>query len=372
MTVAPRPRVVVIVGTRPELIKMFPVVGALGAAGSPFDVRLVVTAQHRDLLDPLLGLFGLRPDVDLNVMRPGQTLPQLTAALVTGVAEMLERERPAWVLVQGDTTSAMVGALSAFYAGVRVGHVEAGLRTGNMREPFPEEMNRTLIGRMATAHFAPTERARANLVAEGVRAESIHLTGNTAIDALQWALGQAPPADLPLSPHPDVRSVLVTLHRRENFGEPMAGMCAAIQDVARAHPTSVEFVLPIHPNPHVGPVVRRILGDVPNVRLTAPLDYVSTIHVLSRSYLALTDSGGIQEEAPSLGKPVLILRNTTERPEGVEAGAAWLVGTRRAEVAAALDSLLNDAARYRRMATAVNPYGDGRAAGRIVAALGGG
>jgi UDP-N-acetylglucosamine 2-epimerase (non-hydrolysing) len=367
----PRPgrKVLCVFGTRPEVIKMAPVVRALAASAHPFDVRLCATAQHRDLLDPLLTLFGLTPNHDLDLMRPGQTLHELTGLLFQRLGHVMSVERPDWVLVQGDTTTAMVGALCGFYAGARVGHVEAGLRTGSLAEPFPEEMNRSVIGRVASLHFAPTERARANLLAEGVDPGSILVTGNTAIDALQWALSQPLPTSLPVSLADGQRLIFVTLHRRESFGAPLAGMCEALRDVALAHGPGVRFVCPVHPNPHVGPVMRELLGDLPNVQLTAPLDYLTTVHLLARCYMVVTDSGGIQEEAPGLGKPVLVLRNTTERPEGVEAGVALLVGTDRERIVGALTSLLDDDEAYWRMATAVSPYGDGQAAGRIVAAL---
>jgi UDP-N-acetylglucosamine 2-epimerase (non-hydrolysing) len=349
---------------------MAPVIRALRAADPPLTVRLCATAQHRDLLDPLLDLFALTPDHDLDLMRPGQTLHELTAALFLGLGEVMQAERPDWVLVQGDTTSAMVGAICGFYAGAKIGHIEAGLRTGDLAEPFPEEMNRSVIGRVATLHFAPTERARANLLVEGVDPARVLVTGNTAIDALHWALAQPLPARLPFALAPDERTILVTLHRRESFGAPLTGMCEALRQVAVAQGPRVSFICPVHPNPNVGPVIRRVLDDLPNVHLTAPLDYLTTVHLLARCYMVVTDSGGIQEEAPGLGKPVLVLRNTTERPEGIEAGAAVLVGTDRDRIVSAMTTLLSDDDAYRRMATAVSPYGDGHAAERIVAALG--
>ena len=347
---------------------MAPVVAALEAARRA-TVRLCTTAQHRDLLDPLLDLFGLQPHHDLDLMRPGQTLHELTARLFAGLGEVMAADRPDWVLVQGDTTSAMVAAISAFYAGARVGHIEAGLRTGSLAEPFPEEMNRSVIGRVATLHFAPTERAAANLIREGVAPTSIVVTGNTAIDALHWAVAQPPPAGLSNVPDDDARLVFVTLHRRESFGAPLAGMCDAIRQVAIAQGPHTRFVCPVHPNPNVGPVMRAALGDLANVVLTPPLDYRTTVHLLSRCHFVVTDSGGIQEEAPGLGKPVLVLRNTTERPEGVDAGVARLVGTNRDAIVRAVTGLLEDRAVYEQMARAVNPYGDGQAAGRIVATL---
>lgn len=364
----PRPTVLCIAGTRPEVIKMAPVVQRLQQPDSPLAVTLCITAQHRGLTDDVLRVFGLVPDVDLDLMRPGQTLPELTSALFLRLGDLFAKTRPDWVLVQGDTTSAMVGAMSAFYARIKVGHVEAGLRTGNLAEPFPEEMNRAVIGRVSDLHFAPTERARANLVAEAIPPARILVTGNTAIDALRWAVGRPQPAEAPAI-DPDVPTILVTLHRRESFGEPMAGMCRAIRDVAETHRDRVRFICPVHPNPNVGPVMRQILGDLPNVTLTAPLDYLSTVHTLARCRFVVTDSGGIQEEAPSLGKPVLVLRNTTERPEGVDAGTARLVGTDRQAVFDAITTLLTDEPAYVRMANAVSPYGDGTAADRIVRAL---
>jgi UDP-N-acetylglucosamine 2-epimerase (non-hydrolysing) len=362
-------KVLFVFGTRPELIKLAPVIRAVQDAPSSFTVKLCATAQHRDLLDPLLALFGLAPDHDLDLMRPGQTLPDLTAALFERLGAVMRLERPDWVIVQGDTTSAMVGAICGFYAGAKVAHVEAGLRTGTLWEPFPEEMNRSVIGRVAGLHFAPTTRAHANLIAEGIDSGRILVTGNTAIDALRWALAQPPPADWPRRLESDSRTVLITLHRRESFGAPLAGMCDALRQVAIDQGPRVTLICPVHPNPHVGPVLREALGDLPNVQLTAPLDYLTTVNLLARCYMVVTDSGGIQEEAPGLGKPVLVLRNTTERPEGIEAGVSLLVGTSRAAIVSAMTTLLTDDAVYRRMATAVNPYGDGRAAERIVAAL---
>jgi len=370
MTASPgKTRILCVFGTRPEVIKMAPVIRALAHATPPLTVSLCATAQHRDLLDPLLDLFALTPHHDLDLMRPGQTLHELTGLLFQRLGSVMAAERPDWVLVQGDTTSAMVGAMCGFYAGAKVGHIEAGLRTGDMAEPFPEEMNRSVIGRVATKHFAPTARAQANLLAEGIDPAKVIITGNTAIDALHWALEQPRPASPLFRRDPAQRMVFVTLHRRESFGATLAGMCEALRQVALAQGPRVRFICPVHPNPNVGPTMRQMLGELPNVQLTPPLDYLTTVHLLADCYMVVTDSGGIQEEAPGLGKPVLVLRNTTERPEGVDAGVALLVGTDGSHIVSTMETLLSDEAAYRRMATAVSPYGDGHAAERIVAAL---
>jgi UDP-N-acetylglucosamine 2-epimerase (non-hydrolysing) len=359
-------RILCVFGTRPEAIKLAPVVHALRRCGDRVDIRLCMTGQHRDLIDPLLDYFDLRPHDDLNIMRENQPLSELTAALFSRLGAVLERDRPDWVIVQGDTTSAMVAAMSAFYQHIRVAHVEAGLRTGRKDQPFPEEINRVMVARVADLHFAPTPLARANLLREGIDEAAIHVTGNTAIDALHWVLAQADRPALPIALAADARLVFVTLHRRESFGPVMEGMARALRAAARQAGPGVQFLLPVHPNPNVARAFGDIFTDTPNVRLTAPLDYRTTAHVLARCHFVVTDSGGLQEEAPSLGKPVLVLRDVTERPEGVEAGTAMLVGTDPSRIEEWTTRLLNDDDAYRKMANAVSPYGDGHAAERIV------
>ena len=343
---------------------MAPVILAL--RGEPWaEVRVLATAQHRRLLDQVLTLFDIAPDRDLDVMRPDQTLTALTARLLLALDAALEAERPDAVLIQGDTTTVMTLALACFYRGVPVGHVEAGLRTRDLRNPFPEEANRVIAGRLARWHFAPTEGARRNLLAEGVAATAITVTGNTVIDTLLLTAGRHPVLDLDLDPAR--RLVLVTCHRRENFGAPLRRICQALQTLAQRNP-DVEFLYPVHPNPHVDAVARRLL-DAGNIRLCAPLDYASFVAAMQRAHLVISDSGGVQEEAPALGKPVLVLREATERPEAVEAGVVRLVGSSPERIATETQRLLDDEAAYRAMARRVSPYGDGRSAGRIVAVL---
>ena len=364
-----RVKVLSVFGTRPEAIKMAPVLQAL-AADPAFDSRVCVTAQHRDLLDPLLALFKIGPDHDLDLMVPAQTLQEFTARALLALADVFARERPDCVLVQGDTTTTMVGALAAFYARARVGHVEAGLRTRRLDQPFPEEANRRLVGVLADFHFAPTEQAKRNLLAESVAPDDVFVTGNTAIDALLWASAIEPDAEaraLLESIRGDV--ILVTAHRRESFGRPLQEICGALADLAERYRDRVQIVYPVHPNPNVvGPVHER-LGGVPNITLLPPVEYLTLVQLLKRATLVLTDSGGLQEEAPSLGRPVLVMRERTERPEGIAAGTARLVGTDRARIVQEASRLLEDERAYREMAQAVNPYGDGHSAGRIVTAL---
>ena len=360
----------VVFGTRPEAIKMAPVVAALKATPG-VETLVCVTAQHRQMLDQVLELFGLVPDDDLDLMAPGQSLPDLFARILTGMTTVLENRRPDLVLVHGDTSTTLATALAAFYARVPVGHVEAGLRTGNLQAPWPEEANRRLTAPITALHFAPTTRSRDNLLAENLPAASIHVTGNTVIDALLAVVGriEAEP-ELAASlaarfPFLDAgkRLVLVTGHRRENFGDGFEQMCLAIRDLAERGDTQVLY--PMHLNPQVQAPVKRILGDVPGVVLVEPQDYLPFVYLMTRAHLILTDSGGIQEEAPSLGKPVLVMRDTTERPEAVEAGTVRLVGTDRARIVAEASRLLDDPAARAEMARAHNPYGDGHAAARI-------
>ncbi len=329
------------------------------------------TAQHRQMLDQVLDCFGVRPDYDLNLMSPGQTLAQTTARVLAALDPLLAEVRPALAVVQGDTTTTMAGALAAFYRGVPVAHVEAGLRTGNVAEPFPEELNRVIAGKLAALHFAPTERARCNLLAEGIPARRIVVTGNPGIDAVlevagALADGRIPPGQWPWL-DPSRKLILVTAHRRESFGGGIDRICTALAELARRD--DVQIVYPVHRNPDVLQPVRERLGGQPNTVLLEPLEYRSFVDLMRRAYLLLTDSGGIQEEAPSLGKPVLVLRDRTERPEAVEAGTVKLVGTDPAGIVAETARLIEDEAEYTRRSRIYNPYGDGYAAARIVAAI---
>lgn len=364
-------KVLSVFGTRPEAIKMAPVIKELEKHPDGIISRVCVTSQHREMLDQVLSLFQIVPDYDLNLMRPGQTLSTLTAHVFMELDPVIAREKPDWVLVQGDTTTTMAASLVAFYHQVKVGHVEAGLRTGDKWQPFPEETNRKVASVVADLHFAPTKTARDNLLREGICPDSIHLTGNTVIDALKFVSQM--PYDInngPLSRIPwDKRIILVTTHRRENFGKPLEQICAALEDISTQYAESVHLVYPVHLNPNVQGVVYRQLGGITNITLLPPLDYLSLVQVMRRCYMVLTDSGGLQEEAPGLGKPVLVLRNTTERPEAVEVGTARLVGTDRNAIVEHTRQLLDDPQEYANLALAVNPYGDGCAAERIVRAL---
>lgn len=365
-------KILVVCGTRPEGIKLAPVVQAL-AKRAAFDVKLCVTGQHREMLTPILAFFGLKPDFDLELMKPGQTLYDVTAGALLKLKPVLDEVKPDVVVVQGDTTTAFAGALAAFYEKVKVAHVEAGLRTGDRYSPFPEEMNRVLVSRLADFHFAPTENARRHLEGEGVRA-GVYVTGNTVIDALleAHALVKRSHAEqfarefsmLDASK----RLVLVTGHRRESFGAPFESICRALKTLAEKYP-EVELLYPVHLNPNVRAPVDRILKGTPRIHLIEPVDYPRLVYLLSRATLVLTDSGGIQEEAPTLGKPVLVMREVTERPEGIDAGCAQLVGTDERRIIEAASTLLDDAAAYARMAQAKNPYGDGTAAEQIAAIL---
>lgn len=366
-------KVLSVFGTRPEAIKMAPVVAELGRHPDIIN-RVCVSAQHRQMLDQVLALFQITPDYDLNVMQASQSPTQVAATVMAKLEPILLAERPDWVLVQGDTTTVAAAAWAAFYAGVRVGHVEAGLRTNDRYQPFPEEINRRLAGVLADCHFAPTEQSRRNLLREGIADSAIEVTGNTVIDALQWAATlPINPEALPFNPAAlaarGARLVLVTAHRRENFGAPLEQICLALRDLAVHYGNSIQFVYPVHLNPRAQEPAQRILGNLPNVTLTAPVEYLTLVHTLRHCTLVITDSGGLQEEAPGFGKPVLVLRAVTERPEGVEAGTVRLVGTDRAHIVASVQTLLDDADAYAAMARAVNPYGDGHAAERIVRAL---
>jgi UDP-N-acetylglucosamine 2-epimerase (non-hydrolysing) len=364
-------KVLSIFGTRPEAIKMAPVVKELQKHPDQIQSLVCVTAQHRQMLDQVLDLFKITPDYDLDLMREGQTLSGLTSRVFPALDPVLIKEQPDWVLVQGDTTTVMAASLAAYYHRVRVGHVEAGLRTGDKWQPFPEEINRRIAGVVADLHFAPTDWAKGNLLAEGVDPETVHVTGNTVIDALLMAAEM--PFDLESSPLASIpwekKIILVTAHRRENFGRPLENICAALKEVADNYREEVHLVYPVHPNPNVVNTVYPALEDVPNISLLEPLDYLPMVQLMKRSHLVVTDSGGIQEEAPSLGKPVLVLREKTERPEGVKAGSVKLAGTTQSEITANISQLLNDQIAYQRMAIIQNPYGDGTAARQIVSAM---
>jgi UDP-N-acetylglucosamine 2-epimerase (non-hydrolysing) len=379
-------KVLSIFGTRPEAIKMAPVVKALQGRPDLFDARVCVTAQHRQMLDQVLSLFDIRPDFDLDIMRPGQDLYDITANVLQGLKGVLAQAKPDLVLVHGDTTTTMAATLAAYYQRIPVGHVEAGLRTHDKYAPFPEEINRRVTGAVADLHFAPTTAARDNLLREGVDPATIHVTGNTVVDALLAVVEQVrqpaqaaevrdylrsrlPEDSTLLTPHPS-RVILVTGHRRENFGTGFENICRALAEIAEAYPDA-EIVYPVHLNPNVQEPVRRILGGGGhgNVHLIEPVDYLPFVWLMDRSYLIITDSGGVQEEAPSLGKPVLVMRETTERPEAVAAGTVRLVGTDRGRIVAEAARLLDDPAAYRAMSMAHNPYGDGQAAARIADVL---
>lgn len=365
-------RLCFIFGTRPEAIKLAPVILLAREQSARFDVRVVVTGQHREMLDQMLSFFGIKPDVDLALMQPNQSLASLTARVITGVDELLRNDPPDWVLVQGDTTTVWAAAIAAFFNRVRVAHVEAGLRTNDKYQPFPEEINRRIAGQVADVHFAPTDWSRDNLLRESVPAERIHVTGNTVIDALHWTLRknhESPPDETKeivgwMNSHVgDRRMVLITGHRRESFGEGFRNICESIRQLAVVFP-NVAWVYPVHLNPNVQEPVNRVLSGINNVHLLKPQPYPAFVAMMEQCTFALTDSGGVQEEAPSLGKPVLVMRSTTERPEGVDAGAVELIGTETADIVRQCTALLNRPTDEN--AEKVSPYGDGRAAERIL------
>ena len=358
----------IVFGTRPEAIKIAPVAMALRSQVDRFETVLCSTGQHQALLEQALRPFELTPDVDLQLMTPRQRLGELTGRALAGLDLVFDRYRPDLVLVQGDTTTAFSGALAAYYRKIPVAHLEAGLRTGDPYDPFPEEVNRRLVACLATLHFAPTLRAAMQLDREGYPSGDVLVTGNTVIDALLYVHGRSGGALTGPTAVGSDRSILVTMHRRESYGAPFENICHAITAIADDHP-AVEFVVPVHPAPDVQEPIRRLLGGHPRVRLTEPLDYPAFVAALGRCHFVLTDSGGIQEEAPALAKPVLVMRNTTERPEAIWAGTARLVGTSTATIVGAAKELLQDGTAYDRMARAVNPFGDGRAADRVVGAL---
>ena len=362
-------RVMTVFGTRPDTIKMAPVVRALVAARPLVEPIVCVTAQHRQMLDDLLALFAIVPDYDLDIMRHDQTITQITTRVLEGMESVLAAAKPDVVLVHGDTSTSTAAALAAFYAKIPVGHVEAGLRTTTPWEPFPEEMNRRLTGRLAAYHFSPTSRARANLERENVPAGDIIVTGNTVIDAFMAVAAEDVAFEEPAwtGLDPTKPWIFVTAHRRENHAA-MPEICEALAEIA-ALPQKPQILWPVHPSPHVAPIVHARLGGIPGIELVSPLPYDVTVHSIKRSTLVLTDSGGLQEEAPCLGKPVLVMRDETERPEGIEAGTLELVGPHRGAIVAATKRLLENEIAYARMARANNPYGDGRASERIVAWL---
>ncbi len=372
-------KVLALFGTRPEAIKMAPVVIRLGQTEG-VDVKVCVTAQHREMLDQVLHLFEIVPEYDLDLMRPGQDLFDITANVLLALRDVLREELPDMVLVHGDTTTCFAAALAAFYEGIAIGHVEAGLRTGDLSAPFPEEANRSLAGRLANLHFAPTQGAADNLIREGVSEETIHITGNTVIDALLMVRDKV--AGYPASHWSDLfgeniysrivdqdrRLILITGHRRENFGQGFIDLCSAIRELAERHP-DWDLLYPVHLNPNVQKPVYELLADLSNVHLIPPQDYAPFVWLMDRSDLILTDSGGIQEEGPSLGKPVLVMRDVTERPEAVDAGTVKLVGTNSEMIVSTVEELLGDSVLYETMSQAHNPYGDGNTSSRIAAIL---
>ena len=368
-------------GTRPEAIKMAPLVKEFQQYPEKFVTKVCVTGQHRQMLDQVLEIFDIRPDYDLNIMAPNQDLYDITSNVLLGMRDVLTEFKPDVVLVHGDTTTSMATGLAAFYQQIKVGHVEAGLRTYNLQSPWPEEMNRQVTDRICDYYFAPTEQSRQNLLSEGIADEKIVVTGNTVIDALYWVVNKInknPSLQQQLqqqinetgypnilhSPLSALHYILVTGHRRENFGEGFLNICKALKEIAIAHP-EIDIVYPVHLNPNVQQPVYDLLSDVKNIYLIQPLDYLPFVYLMQHCHLILTDSGGVQEEAPSLGKPVLVMRNTTERPEAVEAGTVKLVGTNAKEIVENVNLLLKDCLVYDRMAQAYNPYGDGRACERI-------
>ena len=367
-------KVLTVFGTRPEAIKMAPVVRAL-ANEKQIEAKVCVTAQHRQMLDQVLNLFNIKPDFDLDLMKPGQDLTDVTCNVLAGMRGIFKTWRPDWVLVHGDTTTTLAASLAAYYEKISVGHVEAGLRTGNIYSPWPEEMNRRIASAITSMHFAPTETARANLLREGVDDKFIRVTGNTVIDAL-FEVVKTLKTDSQLLARmrqefsyldQSKRLILVTGHRRENFGEGFVNICAALAEISQRE--DVQIVYPVHLNPNVQEPVKRFLSNNPRIHTIQPLDYLPFVYLMDLAEILLTDSGGVQEEAPSLGKPVLVMRNTTERPEAVTAGTVKLVGTDRQKIVSEVNRLLDDKTEYLRMSRAHNPYGDGGAASRIIEAL---
>lgn len=360
-------KVLSIIGTRPEVIKMAPVIRELRSRPAVFEPTVIVTGQHREMSEPYMNLFAIKADVDLAIMQKNQTLDSIFVNILTVLPAALVKLEPDIMLVQGDTSSAFAAALAAYHGKIMVGHVEAGLRTGNKYNPFPEEMNRRLVGAVADLHFAPTASARANLLREGVPEKHVFVTGNTVIDALRMVVRDEyafTHEALSRIDYARRRVICVTTHRRESFGEPLKNTLRALKEIVRRH-SDVEIVLPVHYNPNVRPYVYEVLTGTERIHLIEPLSYEPFVQLMNKSYLIVSDSGGVQEEAPGLGKPVLVLRETTERPEGIEAGTARLVGTDAERIVSAVTELLEDETAYKKMSRAVNPYGDGKAATRI-------
>ncbi|KJS68504.1 MAG: UDP-N-acetylglucosamine 2-epimerase [Peptococcaceae bacterium BICA1-7] len=360
-------KVLAVFGTRPEAIKMAPLVKELGLYRDRISCRVAVTAQHREMLDQVLNLFDITPEYDLDIMQPGQSLFDITSRALNGLKEVLTKDRPDLTLVHGDTTTTFAASLASFYLQIPVGHVEAGLRTGNKYSPFPEEMNRHLTGVLSDLHFAPTDRSRQNLQSEGVSPENVFVTGNTVIDALLATVKKDYLFADPVLNSIDFsgkRVMLLTTHRRENLGDPMRGIYQALREILEQYP-DVEIVFPVHKNPAVRSVVSEVMGGLDRVHLIEPMDYAPFVNLMQKCHMVLTDSGGMQEEAPSLGKPVLVLRDTTERPEAVDAGTVVLAGTGKEAVLREARKLLDDPGHYLRMSEALNPYGDGKASRRI-------
>jgi UDP-N-acetylglucosamine 2-epimerase (non-hydrolysing) len=362
-------KVLSVFGTRPEAIKMAPLILAMAGQSDVFASKVCVTAQHRSMLDQTLRLFGIAPEYDLDVMTQDQSPTQVAAAVLAKLEPVLKLEQPDWVLLQGDTTTTAAASLAAFHAGVKVGHVEAGLRTKDKSQPFPEEINRRIVSLIADLHFAATESAKQNLLAEGIRANCILVTGNPVIDALQSMLQRPAPAEIAALVGGRRKLILVTAHRRENFGRPLENICAALLSIAGRYAGQVHIVYPVHENPHVREPVRRLLSGQPDITLLSPLDYLSLVHLANYSYMIVTDSGGLQEEGPSLGKPVLVMRQVTERPESVAAGMSLVVGVETDVIVTEISRLLDDQQAYQSMSTPSNLYGDGKASQRILQAL---
>ena len=361
-------KIALIFGTRPETIKIFPIISEIKKYPHFIDYKIIVSGQHREMLDQMLGIFQINPDYDLDIMEQGQSLSNITNYSLLGIEKILKKERPSMVLVQGDTTTTFTGALAAFYQKIRIGHIEAGLRTHNKYYPFPEEINRHITSVLTDFHFAPTRQSYENLLSEGVKSEDIFISGNTVIDALflmvkeNYIFRETSLKDKKIFKK---KIILVTMHRRENWGEPLKKTCRAINKIIDKH-SDVSVIFPLHKNPEIRSNVKKILQNRKNILLLDTLDYDDMINLMSKSYIILTDSGGIQEEAPSLGKPVLVLRDETERPEAVEAGVVKLIGTDEERIFSEIDLVLNSREKYREMSKSINPYGDGKASERIV------
>lgn len=364
-------KVLVVFGTRPEAVKMAPIVKALKKHEDHFISKICVTAQHRDMLDQVLRIFDIEPDYDLDIFESGQTLTQITCRALTGLEGVIEEFKPDLILVQGDTSTVFAGALAAFYHQVKIGHVEAGLRSGNLYSPYPEEANRMMTGVLTDFHFAPTETSKNNLLREGYDENKIFITGNTSIDALSWVIDKNFKFEDEIINNIDFENkkvILLTAHRRENIGEPMENIFSALKDIVQEN-NDVEVIYPMHLNPKVREIAKKVFKSMDTVHLIEPLDYLPFTNLMNKCYLVVTDSGGIQEEAPSLGKPVLVVRKETERPEGIEAGTAKLAGTDKLNIYNELNTLINNEEEYKKMANAVNPYGDGKAAEYIIEAI---